>query len=228
MGVRMTVQEAEARGLIDRSKAQLKKKKPTAAKQLAEAASVAPKMPRRFIQQTETRNGGMLYQTPDNAWLLVEDGGIVLRLPYPITANAIWRHHDNNNTLSEGARKYRRTVYSMYCSLLSAICWRPYNTMLECRLMIQPPLPAIPKNFSPLTHPRYDVDNYSKPILDALKCHRDVSMLFRDDRLILRQSVRFAAPVQDGCVWVACRPIDDGHWLQRNPDLEWLTGNGHD
>lgn len=177
------------------------------------------RLPRQLINETPVANG-TLYQTRQNAWLLVaRDGGCVIRLPYPVTANMIWRHHNDNTMQSEAARAYKRNVRELYAGLLATLGWQPYSGMLECRLMIQPP--AKERNFTALTHPRYDVDNYSKPILDSIK---GKGMFCRDDRLFLREQVRFAAPIADGCAWLSCMPIDESGWLHRAVDLDWLIG----
>lgn len=223
MGTRMTVQKAESLGLLDRCKQTFARPAKSPFEKSSKPKAPAVRFPKQYVQETPVDGGGILYQTPANAWLMVSDTGIVMRLPYPISANQIWRNHDNNTLLSESARKYRGHVHSMYIGLLGAICWKPYNDMLEVRMVVQPPLRD--KNFSPVTYPRYDVDNYSKPILDALKCHKDKPMLFRDDRLVMIESVRFAEPVADGCVWLSCLPVDESGWTTRKPDMEWLTGN---
>lgn len=219
MAGRMTVAHAESLGLIERNKSFGRK---TFAKNHGDRKREMQCLPRQLIQESPMDDGSILYTTHAGAWMKVSDTGIIVRVPYPITANQIWRNHDNNTMLSESARKYRRAVHAMYAPLLAAICWRPYSGLIGARIIVQPPSKT--KNFSILTHPRYDVDNYSKPLLDALKCNRELTMIYRDDRLILEEDVRFAEPVEAGCVWLGFRMLQDTNWLQRKPDIKWLSG----
>lgn len=220
MAGRMTIAHAESLGLIERNKAFGRK---AFVRNASDRKREMQRLPRQLIQESPMEDG-ILYTTHAGAWMKVSDSGVVLRVPYPITANQIWRNHDDNTTLSESARKFRRAVHVMYAPLLSAICWRPYTGLIAARIMIQPP--SKQKNFSVMTHPRYDVDNYSKPLLDALKCNRELTMIYRDDRLVLEEDVRFAEPVEAGCAWMGFRVLRDNeiNWLQRKPDLKWLSG----
>lgn len=219
MAGRMTIAHAESLGLIERQRTTFGRKS------FVKDTKRAPaRMPKQLIQESPMEDGSILYTTHAGAWMKVSDVGIVLRLPYPITANQIWRNHDNNTLLSESAKKFRRHVHSLYAPLLAAICWRPYTGLIGARIIIQPP--SREKNFSVMTHPRYDVDNYSKPLLDALKSNKELVMVFRDDRLVLEEDVRFAHPVEAGCAWMGFRVLDDAdtNWLERKPDLNWLAG----
>jgi crossover junction endodeoxyribonuclease RusA len=176
-------------------------------------------VPNAAINKTKVANG-VIYELC-GAWLKVDDLSVILRLPYPISANQLWRSNNDTNILSKAAKQYRKRVHAMYLPLLQAIGWKPINIPMEARLLIQPPTRQ--KDYSINTYPRYDVDNYSKPILDCLKSSTAGDVLFRDDRLFVREQIRFAQPVDDGCVWVSCIYLKDD-WLQKKVDLDWLSG----
>lgn len=208
--LRLSISDAVALGLCE--KEPTKKRVPT---QRLRFKSV----PKGVVSKTHVANG-VIHELCD-AWLRVEDMSVTLRLPYPISANALWRSSNDTNILSKAARQYRKRVHAMYLPLLQAIGWKAINTPMEVRLLVQPP--ARQKDYSVNTYPRYDVDNYSKPILDCLKSSTAGDVLFKDDRLFVREQIRFAYPVDDGCVWVSCIYLQDD-WLQKKVDLDWLGG----
>lgn len=207
--MKMTIAQGAALGLCD---AEPKAKRPF-------AKAVFRPAPRQLITKTPVANG-VIYEFLD-AWLKVSDKGVVIRLPHPVSANVMWRSHDSTNILSKAARAYKKRVHAMYLPLLQAIGWVHINAPLEVRLMIQPPEKT--KNYSVDTYPRYDVDNYSKPILDSIKSSDAGMVLIKDDRLFVREGVRFARPAGDGYVWVSCIYSRD-NWLQQSVDFDWLGG----
>ncbi len=204
--MRMTIEQANAQGLLERIRNPVKRTR-------------LKVLPRQAITSTPVANG--IIHEAAGAWLKINDMGVVVRLPYPVSANALWRSHGDTNLLSKAARQYKRRVHGMYLPLLTAIGWKHITAPMEARLMIQPPERS--KNYSIDTYPRYDVDNYSKPILDCLKSGDAGDVLYRDDRLFVRESVRFARPADDGYVWVSCIYLRD-NWLQQSVDFEWLEG----
>lgn len=168
---------------------------------------------------------GKIYQSTNGAWLKVTDRAVIACLPYPISANQLWRAarsgSKQTNVLSQPAREYKTRVCGLFAPLLRQIGWQPLNRPCEARLIVQPPASA--KRYSARTHPRYDVDNYSKPVLDALKGQ---NLLFSDDRIFVSEQVQFAKPVPDGRVWLACIFDGDFNWLYRDVPHQWLAAEG--
>lgn len=164
---------------------------------------------------------GTVYEGNNGAWLKVTDKAVIVRVPNPVSTNRMWRASDHANHLSEEARAYKTKVFRLLAPLLAAIGWQSLTELCEARLIVQPPSKL--KNYSNKTHPRYDVDNYSKPVLDALK---GMQMLFKDDNIFISESVVFAEPVPNGCVWVSCVRLDDRQtdWMHTEVNMDWLGG----
>lgn len=164
---------------------------------------------------------GVVYESKNGAWLKVTDKAVIVRVPNPVSTNRMWRASDHTNHLSGEARAYKTKVFRLLAPLLAAIGWQSLTELCEVRLIVQPPSKL--KNYSNKTHPRYDVDNYSKPVLDALK---GMQMLFKDDNIFISESVVFAEPVPNGCVWVSCVRLDDRQtdWMHTEVNMDWLGG----
>lgn len=177
---------------------------------------------------TEQALDGVIYQSNSGAWLKLTDSAVIVCMPYPISANALWRatrsktNDMETNILSQSARRFKREVFNQFAPLLKAIGWTPLNKLCEARIVVQPPTKA--KTYSNATHPRYDVDNYSKPVLDALKGQ---GLLFSDDRIFISEKVEFAQPVPHGRVWLSCVAVGDVDWLHRSVPHDWLAGGEH-
>ena len=135
--------------------------------------------------------------------------------------NREWRKKDRpTNVLSFPARKYKKRVFDRFAPLFKSINWQNLNQLCEARIVVQPPCKS--NNYSNKTYPRYDVDNYSKPVLDCLK---GKELLFSDDRIFVSEKVEFAQPYQDGRVWLSCVNLDDVDWLNREVPHQWLSGS---
>lgn len=169
--------------------------------------------------------GGVEYHGNNGSWIKVTDSAVIVKIAYPLSANNLWRAvqskggDHSTNILSREAREYKGRVAGQLAPLLLAIGWQALTELCEARLVVQPP--ARDKNYSNVTHPRYDVDNYSKPVLDALK---GTGLLFSDDRIFITEHVDFAKPVQGGCVWLSCVRRKDVDWMHKDVDLDWLGG----
>lgn len=171
--------------------------------------------------ETKTEDG-TVYEGSNGAWLKVTDKAVIVRVPNPVSTNLMWRASaEQKNVLSRVAREYKYKIFRLIAPLLLAIGWHPLTDLCEARLVVQPPSKS--RSYSNKTHPRYDVDNYSKPVLDALK---GMQMLFKDDNIFISESVVFAEPVPNGCVWVSCVRLDDRQtdWMHTEVNMDWLGG----
>jgi Holliday junction resolvase RusA-like endonuclease len=142
---------------------------------------------------------------------------IIVKLPYPVSANVMWRNVGKSvTTLSEAAREYKAKIKRLYIPLLKQIGFIAFDCPIEARIEVQPY--AQTKNFSEKTFPRYDADNYQKCIFDALKGE---GLIYIDDKQIVCPTLRFAEPATQGCVWVSIRP-SQRTWLDKPVDFDWL------
>ena len=175
---------------------------------------------------TSVVDDGVIYQSTTGAWMKVSANAVVVCLPYPVSANVLWRaskskvNDTQTNVLSFPARKYKKRVFDQFAPLFKSINWQNLNQLCEARIVVQPPCKS--NNYSNKTYPRYDVDNYSKPVLDCLK---GKDLLFSDDRIFVSEKVEFAQPYQDGRVWLSCVSLDDVDWLNREVPHQWLSGS---
>lgn len=202
----------------------------TAAENVLIARLNRKKTPRRIVApckviQSQMPNG-TLYESPAGAWMLVTANAVLIKMPYPISTNMMWRAANKNdgsgkstNLLSQEARLYKRKVRELYEPLFKALKWNALDRMADSRIVIQPEKKRF--NFSNMTHPRYDIDNYSKPMLDALKGE---GMLFKDDRIFISQEIRLAEPVEGGQVWLSCINAAGTDWMHAPVQEDWLIG----
>ena len=79
---------------------------------------------------------------------------IEVQLPYPPSANHVWRSYSGRVVLSAEAKRFRENVYW----LLRAAHARPIAEQCACRLNVHPP-----------DRRERDIDNLQKPTLDALQ-----------------------------------------------------------
>ena len=144
---------------------------------------------------------------------------VIVKIPCPVSTNVIWRNvRRNKMVLSKEAREYKEKVKDMYCQLLKQIGFVAFDCPIEARIEVQPRVSK--KNYSEKTFPRFDADNYFKGIFDALK---GTDLLYIDDKQIVCPTLRFAEPVEYGCVWVSIRP-SQRTWLDKPVDFDWLLG----
>lgn len=187
--------------------------------------ATAPKRFRPCILITSQQPDGTVYQSHSGAWLKITSNAVIVCMPYPISANALWRASRSKSTdtqtniLSEPARRFKSEVRALFAPLFLAMQWEPLNNLCEARIVVQPP--TKPKKYTNKTHPRYDVDNYSKPVLDSLK---GMDLLFSDDRIFVSEKVELAEPVRDGRVWLSCVRVENTDWLNREVPHNWLAG----
>jgi crossover junction endodeoxyribonuclease RusA len=160
----------------------------------------------------------MIYTAGDARLLhCIKTNAIVVKLPYPVSANVMWRNVGKSITvLSEQARAYKALVKRLYIPLLKQIGFIAFDCPIEARIEVQPFSQS--KNFSEKTFPRYDADNYQKCIFDALK---GSDLIYIDDKQIVCPTLRFAEPATHGCVWVSIRP-SERTWMDQPVDFEWL------
>ena len=106
------------------------------------------------------------------------------QLPYPPSANRIWRTHKGRTLLSKNARDYRKAV---------TWCLRTAQAIrLEGRLSVE-------ITVHPPDKRRRDIDNVVKPILDALQ----YAGLYDDDSQIDRLLVQRSEQVAGGNITVS-------------------------
>lgn len=160
-------------------------------------------------------NGGMVIQGEEY---------IAVKLPYGISTNDIWRLQTDSKGkhsvgLSDEAKYFKQRVYRMYAPILRALGWKPTNRPCEVRLIVQPPKKL--QSYSASKYPRYDIDNYSKILIDSLK---GIDLLFKDDNVFVKEKVQLAEPITGGCVWLSCVFIGETNWLDKKVDFDWLAG----
>ena len=105
---------------------------------------------------------------------------MVVKLPWPPSVNGYWRTFRNRQILSKKAREYRDKV-------IGHLAIKKKLGPLAARIWLQPP-----------DKRRRDVDNFSKPILDALT-HAGA---WEDDSQIMHLDVVMCEPVKGGGVTV--------------------------
>ena len=163
------------------------------------------------------------YITNNGAYIIVGEGYIVAKMPYGLSANAIWRATINNdgvqrNSLSKPARDYKNYVRALYAPLFRELEISPINTWSQVRIVAQPPKKE--RNYSARSYPRFDVDNYPKIIIDSMK-----GILFKDDNILNHVQVVIAEPVEEGCVWLSCIIQQQStEWIDQSVDYQWLSG----
>ena len=174
--------------------------------------------------KTEVIDQDSVHRGSTGGIIITGDNFITVKLPYGISANDIWRatideNGKQRNSLSVGAKKFKKKVFDTYAPIFKALKWEALNQECEVRLMVQPPLRI--KNYSAKTYPRFDIDNYPKLLIDSLK---GMDLMFKDDNIFVSEKIEFAEPVQDGCVWLSCIFIEETNWLEKKVDFEWLAG----
>jgi len=174
--------------------------------------------------KTEVIDQDSVHRGSTGGIIITGDNFITVKLPYGISANDIWRatideNGKQRNSLSVGAKKFKKKVFDTYAPIFKALKWEALNQQCEVRLMVQPPLRI--KNYSAKTYPRFDIDNYPKLLIDSLK---GMDLMFKDDNIFVSEKIEFAEPVQDGCVWLSCIFIEQTNWLEKKVDFEWLAG----
>ena len=174
--------------------------------------------------KTEVVDQDSVHRGSTGGIIITGDNFITVKLPYGISANDIWRatideNGKQRNSLSVGAKKFKKKVFDTYAPIFKALKWEALNQQCEVRLMVQPPLRI--KNYSAKTYPRFDIDNYPKLLIDSLK---GMDLMFKDDNIFVSEKIEFAEPVQDGCVWLSCIFIEQTNWLEKKVDFEWLAG----
>lgn len=193
-----------------------------------EKRALEPRKPiptfRRATLLTEKQGDDLVHQANTGAYMIIGDGFVTVRLPYGISANDIWRatlteEGKQRNSLSLGAKHYKQDVNSMYAPLFAAIGWKAISRPCEIRLVVQPPIKT--RNYSVASYPRFDIDNYPKLLIDALK---GVDLLYKDDNLFVSEKIELAEPVDRGCVWLSCVFIEQTNWLNKPVNFDWLAG----
>ena len=174
--------------------------------------------------KTEVIDQDSVHRGSTGGIIITGDNFITVKLPYGISANDIWRatideNGKQRNSLSVGAKKFKKKVFDTYAPIFKALKWEALNQECEVRLMVQPPLRI--KNYSAKTYPRFDIDNYPKLLIDSLK---GTELLYKDDNIFVSEKIEFAEPVQDGCVWLSCIFIKETNWLEKKVNFDWLAG----
>lgn len=174
--------------------------------------------------KTEVIDKDSVHRGSTGGIIITGDNFITVKLPYGISANDIWRatideNGKQRNSLSVGAKKFKKKVFDTYAPIFKALKWEALNQQCEVRLMVQPPLRI--KHYSAKTYPRFDIDNYPKLLIDSLK---GMDLMFKDDNIFVSEKIEFAEPVQDGCVWLSCIFIEETNWLDKKVNFDWLAG----
>lgn len=174
---------------------------------------------------SETVNGDQLHQGSTGGLVITGKGFITVKLPYGISANDIWRATidestgKQRNSLSVGAKKFKRRVFEIYAPIFKALKWKATSQQCEIRLLVQPPRKI--RSYSASTYPRFDIDNYPKLLIDSLK---GTELLFKDDNIFVKEKIEFAEPIENGCVWLSCVFINETNWLDKKVNFDWLAG----
>lgn len=165
-----------------------------------------------------------LHTTSNGAMVLQGENYIAVKLPYGLSTNGIWNLQTDGRGrpcvgLSQDAIYFKQRVYRMYAPLLKELGWKPTTRACEVRLIVQPPKKI--QSFSASKYPRYDIDNYSKILIDSLK---GMDLLFKDDNVFIQEKIQLAEPVIGGCVWLSCIFLTETNWLDKKVDFDWLAG----
>lgn len=173
---------------------------------------------------TQEVNGDQLHQGSTGGLVITGEGFIAVKLPYGISTNEIWHLQTDHKGrpsvgLTDSAKFFKQRVHRMYAPILKALGWKPTNKSCEVRLIVQPPKKI--QSYSASKYPRYDIDNYSKILIDSLK---GIDLLFKDDHVFIQEKVQLAEPITGGCVWLSCVFIAETNWLDRKVDFDWLAG----
>ena len=174
--------------------------------------------------KTEVIDKDSVHRGSTGGIIITGDNFITVKLPYGISANDIWRatideNGKQRNSLSVGAKKFKKKVFDTYAPIFKALNWKALNQDCEVRLMVQPPLKT--RNYTVRSYPRFDIDNYPKLLIDSLK---GTELLYKDDNIFVSEKIEFAEPVQDGCVWLSCIFIKETNWLEKKVNFDWLAG----
>ncbi|SDC28696.1 RusA family crossover junction endodeoxyribonuclease [Acinetobacter boissieri] len=197
-------------------------KKPSKSKK-AEGVKVIPKL---RLNYTTEQLGPDTHYISEYGHIIVGKKHIAVKMPYGLSANEIWRAtidkktEMQRNSLSLPARNYKKSVSNIYTDFIEKIGLEKITTACEVRIIAQPPLK--PRNYTAQSYPRFDIDNYPKLIIDALK-----GILFTDDKLFISEQIILAEPIPDGCVWVSCifKNTEQSDWLKRRVNFQWLAGD---
>lgn len=200
-----------------------KTQRPAREKRALEPRKTIPTFRRTSIL-TEKRGDDIVHKANNGAQMIIGDGFVTVKLPYGISANDIWRatlteEGKQRNSLSLSAKHYKQDVHSIYAPLLRALDWKAISRPCEIRLVVQPP--AKTRSYSVASYPRFDIDNYPKLLIDALK---GIDLLYKDDNLFVSEKIELAEPIEGGCVWLSCVFIEQTNWLKKPVDFEWLAG----
>lgn len=165
-----------------------------------------------------------LHTASNGAMVIEGENFIAVKLPYGLSTNDIWRLQTDGKGrtcvgLSQDAKYFKQRVYRMYAPLLKELGWKPTSKPCEVRLIVQPPKKL--QSFSASKYPRYDIDNYSKILIDSLK---GMDLLFKDDNVFIQEKIQLAEPVVGGCVWLSCVFLKETNWLDKKVDFDWLAG----
>ena len=115
---------------------------------------------------------------------------VMLTLPFPPSTNTYWRRSGNHIHISNKGRQYRHDV-------IAIIEHEQCGTFDDARVRVTMQL-------IPPTKRKYDVDNFSKALLDAIT-HAGV---WNDDEQIDILSVYKRPPIpKEGCVVVTIKEI---------------------
>lgn len=168
----------------------------------------------------EHTTDGDYYHYGDCCAMLLPNG-LLLGLPYPVSLNKLWATPKGKATriLSKPAGMYKRRIARDLKPILHRLGHSATRQSLHARIEVQP-VANLKRNYSEATYPRYDVDNYVKCVFDALK---GPDLVYGDDKQIVCNEVRFAAPVHAGRVWLALT-VPSRSWLAAEVDLQWLSG----
>lgn len=173
---------------------------------------------------TQSIGHDRLHTGANGAMVIEGENYIAVKLPYGLSTNDIWRLQTDSKGkpcvgLTPDAKYFKQRVYRLYAPILRALGWKPTSRACKVRLIVQPPKKT--QSYSATKYPRYDIDNYSKILIDSLK---GSDLLFKDDNVFIQEKVQLAEPTVGGCVWLSCVFLTETNWLDKKVDFEWLAG----
>lgn len=113
-------------------------------------------------------------------------------LPYPPSVNGYWRNFRGRQIISKRGREYKVSVSDVMSSL--GLHSEKINKLVVFDMIINPP-----------TLRKYDVDNFTKGVFDALSnCN-----FWLDDEQVIKLTVSKGEKVKGGNVKVKVRLIND-------------------
>jgi crossover junction endodeoxyribonuclease RusA len=111
-------------------------------------------------------------------------------LPFPPSVNGMWRNFRNRQIISKRGREYRERVLDIMC--FNELQGENLSGSLSVELILHPP-----------TLRKYDIDNFTKALFDALS----KAEFWEDDSQVIRLVIEKGEKIKGGKVVIKVRGI---------------------